>query len=635
LSTEGLRVEAVTELGDGLAGGFNNRAYLRVTTPDGRALPATEIEVSNPWQVDQPGVKAVTDADGVASLQLDPGEPVTVVIPAPPVRARPEPVRPPELRAAVDLEVGGTASAELRRAAELAHPAVATCAALSGGGDVQAALTVQISPVGVTTGVVSADPMGACVGDAMRAVRWPAGSTRTLRLLWHLYDPPEDYVDVRVDQGTSSIAGLQPWAEQLRGAVRACVARHQIEGLDLRLHWRARKGSAGLDVQPSSGLPGEAAACLRAAWSVPMDEPASADGLGVVHLTQRERVAPGQLQAQAQTRMAYELLVQANGAQGRVILPVGQLPDLRIRVEPGLVLPGETVVATMLRGPGFVGELPEHLYLTVAGREVGKAPVRKESRTASFEIPADLRGVATVSWGSAEGLIFVRDPKPLGVQLSSDAASYRPGQQASVRVKTTAGGEPVSAGVGLIGVDAALGQLATLPGPDALGEAFVQLQAARPAFAKFTPAALALGQIKGEHAARAALLRVTGVSARTEQEAGVSGEASTTLEARAELAEAFYEVYEVLLAVVVQWEKSAPEGELMSPPRMVGLWEQALAQVEDRQGRTTDAFGRRLELEVLPDDLLQELDPHRLVSQGTRLSEDVIDWVRFVREETR
>ncbi|HHO49412.1 MAG TPA: hypothetical protein ENK18_00740, partial [Deltaproteobacteria bacterium] len=89
LSNEGLLIEAVTELGDGLVGGINNRAYLRISTPDRRPLPGAEIEVSNPYDPTDAGKLATADADGVVAIQLDPGDPVTVIEPAPPARPRP------------------------------------------------------------------------------------------------------------------------------------------------------------------------------------------------------------------------------------------------------------------------------------------------------------------------------------------------------------------------------------------------------------------------------------------------------------------------------------------------------------------------------------------------------------------
>ena len=76
LSKDDLKVDVVTELGDGLVEGFNNRAYIRVMTPDGRPVPLADVRVTNPWDELAPARDAPADEDGVAALQLDPGAPV-------------------------------------------------------------------------------------------------------------------------------------------------------------------------------------------------------------------------------------------------------------------------------------------------------------------------------------------------------------------------------------------------------------------------------------------------------------------------------------------------------------------------------------------------------------------------------
>ncbi|HWU87045.1 MAG TPA: MG2 domain-containing protein, partial [Kofleriaceae bacterium] len=89
LSEDGISAQVVTELGDGLVQGFNNRLYLRVTTPDGREVAGAKVNVARAWQPGDRGIDALLDEDGVASLQVDPGPPVNVVIPAPPFRPAP------------------------------------------------------------------------------------------------------------------------------------------------------------------------------------------------------------------------------------------------------------------------------------------------------------------------------------------------------------------------------------------------------------------------------------------------------------------------------------------------------------------------------------------------------------------
>ena len=102
LSDTAVLAEAVTELRGGLVEGFNNRVYLRVTQPDGRPLGDADLRVRRTWDPRDPGIEARTDADGVAALQLDPGPPVNVVVPAQPVRRAPQP-DPVRRDKAVDL----------------------------------------------------------------------------------------------------------------------------------------------------------------------------------------------------------------------------------------------------------------------------------------------------------------------------------------------------------------------------------------------------------------------------------------------------------------------------------------------------------------------------------------------------
>src|SRR5262249_22706348 len=90
LSQDGIEVSAVTELADGLVERFNNRLYLRVATPDGRVIAGRKVTVKRAWEPGDRGIAADLDEDGVASLQIDPGAPVNIVIPPPPWRPAPK-----------------------------------------------------------------------------------------------------------------------------------------------------------------------------------------------------------------------------------------------------------------------------------------------------------------------------------------------------------------------------------------------------------------------------------------------------------------------------------------------------------------------------------------------------------------
>jgi hypothetical protein len=69
---------------------------------------------------------------------------------------------------------------------------------------------------------------------------------------------------------------------------------------------------------------------------------------------------------------------------------------------------------------------------------------------------------------------------------------------------------------------------------------------------------------------------------------------------------------------------------VLTAAKMVELWEEALAAHP-----ATDPYGRKLHLSVLPPDLLALTDPRFMVSDGTRLPEDVENWTEYVRTEAK
>jgi hypothetical protein len=90
LSEDAIAVTGVTELEGGLVEGLNNRVYLRATTADGQVLEGVTLNVKRLWEPTDRGTDTEVDEDGVASLQLDPGPAVNVVIPAAPLRPPPK-----------------------------------------------------------------------------------------------------------------------------------------------------------------------------------------------------------------------------------------------------------------------------------------------------------------------------------------------------------------------------------------------------------------------------------------------------------------------------------------------------------------------------------------------------------------
>ncbi|MEC8424904.1 MAG: hypothetical protein VX000_14065, partial [Myxococcota bacterium] len=185
-----IHVEAVTEFGDGLVEGFNNRLYLRATTPDGAALPDTKLRVPRAWDPGDAGAEAMTDADGVAALQLDPGPPVSITLPVAPVR--PPPPLPTVVRAATRLvgEEGTGISLADARSLDAVEPALERCAELAADSETDVAVAVRLDAAGRLEDVIApADDLGQCAASAIARTVWTPGSRRTLQAAWRLRAP--------------------------------------------------------------------------------------------------------------------------------------------------------------------------------------------------------------------------------------------------------------------------------------------------------------------------------------------------------------------------------------------------------------------------------------------------------------
>ena len=643
LSDTAVLAEAVTELRGGLVEGFNNRVYLRVTQPDGRPLGDADLRVRRTWDPRDPGIEARTDADGVAALQLDPGPPVNVVVPAQPVRRAPQP-DPVRRDKAVDL---GTLQA----------PALADQLALDRMlGDLQAcALRVTTGAQQVRLGLVVAasgrveaalppdTPAGRCLAAAHQGRALGAGAPRVLRLDYALSPPDAPYLAVSVDAALDTPRGLESALADAALGARSCLPP-SAPGGELAVRWRSPAGQEGLLLDWLGGgsgapLPSGARACVRRAFQgLRLDEAPTEEAAGIARL--RVKPAPSRVVATPEptVMLGYALSVaaQVDGeelGEATLRLAPGAVPALRLRADPVLPRPGAQVTIQALRGPDYAGTLPDRLRLqTPAGARL-EAPLDAETRTATFTLPEDAQGWYTATLEGAVARVFVAPPAALSVRLSADAARYAPGDTATLTVATEQGGAPVAAGVSLVGVDATLGQLAPLPGPGSLDGLRAQVTTSEPAFGVLDGQALAMGRIAGANAQAATVLRVSQVPTPDAVEVPVSASSAGSFDPVPVLTDRFYAVLAALHAQVRGWEADAPAGEQMTPERMADLWSAARARVAAGGGDPTDAFGRPLRLSALPPDLLALTDPRQVVVDGTRLPEDVERWDRFVAEE--
>lgn len=651
LSKDGITVSSVTELGDGLVEGFNNRMYVRVATPDGQVVRKTKVLLKRSWEDNDKGIEAETDEDGVASVQIDPGAPVNITIPALPFRPAPkvalvtrdEPVEliggeGASLADQVEMDkwlaplgacakwVGSTAT-DTEDGAAAPNPAKVGMRVDAGGG--------------VVTVGASGDPLGQCVANFVRGRRLPAGGERMYTVSFHFEDPELSTLTATVESALDEPEGLGQVMANLAKSTRDCLPR--IEGtLPRALTWRIRKGSKEVELGPWIPNPGEdatAAAALPCVTShfgtrIPIKEPYDGDALGLVRFSLTPPETATQERPQATTMLGYELTVSAElegKPSTKLRVQPGQIPQLRLRVSPILANPGDKIHAELIRGPEYRGTLPKKLLLT---HLKGKLEAELDSdHKAEFTLEKGTEGWCEVTGAGVRALVYVKPQTDLTVSVEPEKPRYKPGDQAQLKLQTTIGGKGGTAAVGLFGVDESLGQLVTLPGADSMGRLQPTVGTSAPAFGMLDGQALTLGRIRGPNAAAATVLRVSAIPKPPELDAQVSASAQSQFDPVEELTDHFYTVLAELHVQARAWEAKAPPAEKMKPATMARLWTAALEASEKRGEPVTDAYGRRLRLSMLPGDLLSLTAPRSVVVLGTRLPEDMENWSDWVAKE--
>ena len=635
LSEDPLDVEAVTELSGGLVSGYPNRVYLRATTPDGRALADETLTVKRAWDPRDTGTTAMTDASGVAELVLDPGEPVTVVIPPPPYRPPPpSKTRSFELGATSELVAGRQLEVqERRRLMELTLGLHERCGELvRQTTQLEALLSVRGGRISEVHG--EDDLVGRCLASVLEGA--PLGPTRReIQARWSVRVQELPRVELRRSFGHAHVtrdALLQDAATEATACVAPGAAAVRELGelsatttLPWALKVTTRAGSARLDAEliGRDGRPADP--CLARSFAgLTLDEPELDDRVAVYELRARPASKAGEARQQATTRPGYELLVgAADVGETTLRLWPGTVPALRLRPSKVVLEPGERFEVQLLRGPGFSGMLPETLELVQAGRVLEELERPDQSSKVEVPLPAGTSGFFTVRGGGASAVVYVEPPARLELALAWDGEG-RPGAEGAIEVQ--ASGEAV---VSLVGVDETLGELVPLTADDELSEQLVTASSSDPAFGSLDAAALAMGAIAGEQATRAAVLRVDHVSDESVEAPPLYVEASSTYAPEAEIFEAFFPLFAEVRQAVRAWEASAPADELLTNEHVEGMWNEAV-----REGDVRDPWDRPLALATLPESLLRRLDPRRLASDATRLPEDVVDWLGWARWRT-
>ncbi|MCB9758944.1 MAG: hypothetical protein H6739_03820 [Alphaproteobacteria bacterium] len=656
LSRDPLAVDAVTELGDGLVADFNNRVYLRITSPDGRALSDAPVTLRNRWDSRDQGHEYTTDADGVVAFQVDPGQPVNVEVPA-------QPVRPPK-RAAMQPVTFQSATALLsNRAANIAERT--SLQRVARGADacgllVESDRTIELALVIRGGRVAETLPQTTsaerCLGERLAGELVGTGGEEVLSTSWSVRRP-EDAPTLRAIHTGDAGATPNRLRSQLEDALRLgnrCISELRNRGeMPQQIVWSTRTASREVSVRWADNPAGIAGAgamsCVQSAFpTLTLPEPAPGDAIGVmrVHVDVPTALVPAQPGPTVTRAFEFEVAADGVGETTWRVTP-GAIPAIRLRPSKVLLTPGEPFEVELLRGPDFKGDLPIGLSLQQGDTQrqwcprtpddlkeydddyfSKDCPAPVDDRAVKFKPAPALDGFMSVEWGGARAVVYVRPASELSVEVSTDRPAYAPGAEARLTVQTSS-----PAVVSLSGVDETLSQLVPLPGPGVLGEVTVTAKSDTPAFGMFDALALATGRIRGENAAMAAVQRVSVLDTTSPHAAPVSRSGYHTFDPDEELASAFYEVLGDVHLAVREWESSAPEGELLTNPEMAELWTGVLDAREAAGAPVTDAYQRRLDLWELPDDLLALTEPRILVRDGTRVPEDIDPWMRWVREE--
>jgi MG2 domain len=643
-----INVSAVTELGEGLVEGSNNRVYLRVTSADGSVLANHKVLVKRAWEPSDPGQTAETDADGVASVQLDPGPPVNIV--EDPMPVRPPPAPPPVSRSAPqELLQGEEVSLSALTAMDRWLAPLARCGKWVGGDDSNVTASIRVAPGGNIVAVATEDtPLGSCVNGVLAGQRLIPGPDRLFTLNFSFTEPQLPSLTMSFEPAQEAPEALEGLLEVTTRDARDCLP-DQIEGeLPRMVVWQVRRKQRNValtwvrdaDTEREAGMGAglaRAEACLASRLrAITLPEDPTEDALGVASFTVYPVGRETTEKAEPTIRTGYQLAVTATKddkaiGSTKLFLAPGTVPPLRLRATPVLAKVGERVRFELIRGPGYKGELAKKLIVKHFKGEK-KLDVDAETRGTSLIVEEGMEGWLEVSTdsGNARALVYLQPKADMTVALASDKTTYAPGEMAQLTVKTTVDGKPGEAAVGLFGLDETMGQIATLRGPDDLGRLRPPATMSAPAFGILDGQALVLGRIRGPNAAAATVLRVTAFPQVPDLDATASGRGESQFDPVAELTDRFYIVLAELHDQTRAWQQSAKKGEQMKPETMAKLWNQALAACEKRGDDVKDAYGRRLVLKRLPPDLLALTSPQVMVTDGTRLPEDVEDWASWV-----
>ncbi len=221
LSEDAIAVQAVSELPAGLVEGFNNRLFLRATTADGRLLEGVTLNVRRLWEPADTGTDASVDEDGVASLQLDPGPPVNIIIPALPFR--PPPPTPKLTRSNLEERLEGDVTLADRLTFDRLQAKLERCTRLviDGEGGVEASLLVNAA--GKVTAVTTDEGrLSACVKQTLLEAGFGAGRERFFDVTFRFDDSELPGLRAELDAAPEVPGSTGPWPTRCSTPATAC-----------------------------------------------------------------------------------------------------------------------------------------------------------------------------------------------------------------------------------------------------------------------------------------------------------------------------------------------------------------------------------------------------------------------------
>lgn len=634
LSKEPIKVDAITE-STGLTSGQNNRMYVRVARPDNTPVKDTEITLTKSWDNTDGGITAQTDRDGIASIQIDPGNPINIVVPALPYRP-PLPQSPLELVYAVESINRSNATLNEKLAFMNIESSMDHCASLVLS-ETYVDLYLYIRSNGQVIQSDSNDSfVGDCLLDIIKKVRFPTTGNRLLNLQYKIR--PSQHPTPSISYWGSSLIPWQNLWSKTQLQSRSCLKedRNKFASIVMAFHSKVKSTQPTIEVISSVGLSKTEKNCIVKNFkNVPPTEVKS-NLLGGITLTFTPyEPYSASMKPQATTHMGYEFNVAAKGI-GEALLRqnVTETPNIRLRAEPSIARSGQNIKLEILRGPNFTGHIPSRIVWEHPDGESSHHNVDKESRSSVFKLPEE-----KVGWYQTEILgkvarIFVPSKDALDIVLSTDSDVYKPKDEATLHISVSQDGEPVEAAIGLFGVDKSLEDLVGLPGPNSQRERIVMTATsdARADDLGLTGAMLMQGQISGENAMLAAMTFINDVPVNEDFEVAQNVFATSEVVPEALLIDHFFVLLKELHHQALLWESNTQVHEQMKPEVVVQLWEKALESCR-KQGLTCqDTFGHDLLLTALPPELLNLTDPRFLVVEGTRLPEDMVNWDYWVKE---